>query len=118
MKTVKIGVMPRDKIQKRIIDIAAGRYKPKRGEPKIWFSSIKSVAQILDEKNIKLLQIMDEKKPETIRELAKYSGREESNLSRTLKKLESYGVVRIERKNKQAKPIAKATQFNICYGFY
>ena len=42
MKAIKVGIMPADKFQQRIIDIAAGRYKPSTNEPKIWFNSLKS----------------------------------------------------------------------------
>ena len=49
-------------------------------------------------------------------ELAKLSGRQPSNLSRTLKTMERYGIVELRKKAKAIKPIAKATAFNIQYG--
>ena len=42
---LKIGIMPREKFQQRILDITSGKYKPKRNEPKIWFHSMKSVGE-------------------------------------------------------------------------
>jgi len=45
MKNIIVGVMPKEQFQKRMFDIAAGRIKPKRGEPKIWFHSMKSLAK-------------------------------------------------------------------------
>ena len=116
MKTVKIGIMPREDIQKRILDIVAGRYKPKPSEPKIWFSSLKSVSQILSTENMELLKIINKRKPKSFKELAQYTGRHESNLSRTLKKLESSGVIEVDRTKKETRPIAKSTQFDIRYG--
>ena len=115
MRVLKIGIMPRNQFQKRAIDIAAGRYKPKRGEPKIWFSSIKSISEVLSDNNIRLLKIIDERHPETLTELAEISGRQTSNLSRTLKTMERYGIVELQKKAKSIKPIAKATAFNIQY---
>ena len=47
MKKIVIGIMSQDKIRKRILDIARGDYKPKRNEPKVWFPSMKSVAEVL-----------------------------------------------------------------------
>ena len=48
---VKIGIMPLDKFKERTISIAKGQYKPKAHEPKIWFISMRSLANILSEKN-------------------------------------------------------------------
>ncbi len=117
MNILKVGIMPREAFQKRVIDIAAGRYKPKRGEPKVWFSSMKSLAQILNESNVQLLKLIEEKKPETLKQLAELSGRQESNLSRTLKTLERYGIVKLikQKQSRAIKPIAKAIEFNIYY---
>lgn len=39
--------MPSKQFQQRVLDIAAGRYKPKQGEPKIWFSSVNSLNEVL-----------------------------------------------------------------------
>jgi hypothetical protein len=38
MKAIVIGIMPQDKIRERVLSIARGDYKPKSGEPKIWFT--------------------------------------------------------------------------------
>jgi hypothetical protein len=51
MKTIVIGVMPQEQIWARAIAIAKGEYKPKPGEPKIWFTSMKSVAEVLSDQN-------------------------------------------------------------------
>lgn len=50
---------------KDTISIAKGEYKPKADEPKVWFESIKSLAQILSNENQDLLKIIDEKHPRT-----------------------------------------------------
>ena len=113
MTMLKIGVMPRDKFQKRMLDIASGKYKPKRTEPKIWFHSMKSIGELLNDKNIRLLKIIDEEKPESLKVLSELSGREISNLSRTLHKMASYGIVKLEKHRQSLKPIANATEFNI-----
>ncbi|MBV8046207.1 MAG: DUF2442 domain-containing protein [Paludibacterium sp.] len=43
-KTVKIGIMPQEKIRERVRAIASGDYKPTPNEPKVWFTSTKSQA--------------------------------------------------------------------------
>jgi predicted transcriptional regulator len=63
MKTIAVGIMPEAQLRKRLLDAAAGKYKRAANEPKIWFQSLKSVAEILNENNIKLLTIIDKMKP-------------------------------------------------------
>lgn len=70
MKKLKVGIMPSDKFQQRVLDIAAGRYKPSPDEPKIWFSSLKSLGEVLDENNIRLLALIEKAKPASPNELA------------------------------------------------
>ena len=113
MKTVKIGVMSEDKLRQYMLDIAAGRIVPKRGAPKIWFHSIKSLAEVLSDNNRALLKIIADKEPETIKELAQLSGRQPSNLGRTLKTFESYGFIKMEKTARTKKPVAKAVDFDI-----
>ncbi|WP_446470640.1 HVO_A0114 family putative DNA-binding protein [Xenorhabdus stockiae] len=108
-----IGVMNEELIRKRVLAIAKGEYKPKSGEPKIWFTSMIALAQVLSENNIALLRMMDEQKPETMTELADLSGRKLSNLSATLKTLNRHGFVRLEKSGKNVKPIALFTDFEI-----
>ena len=113
MKKIVIGILPQAKIRQRMLAIAKGEYKPRRGEPKVWFTSMKSLAEVLSDKNRALLNVIAESKPDSLQDLAKLTGRQASNLSRTLKTLESYGFVELKKDNKKIKPVAKATQFEI-----
>lgn len=113
VKVIKIGIMPADAFRERMIDIAAGRVVPKRGEPKIWFSSLKSATEVLSDANRELLKMIVEEKPQSYQELAVMSGRKPSNLGRTLKTLEQYGIVHIKRRARVKQPIAKAYNFDI-----
>jgi len=113
MKKVVIGILPQDKIRQRMLAIARGDYKPKKGEPKVWFTSMKSMAEVLSDKNRALLHIIAETNPESLQELAEATHRQPSNLSRTLRTLENYGFVELKRKNKKIVPVAKAVEFEI-----
>ncbi|MFO1432028.1 MAG: MarR family transcriptional regulator [Candidatus Competibacteraceae bacterium] len=77
------------------------------GLPKHWFDSEETALQsntdvvaaealvkLLSPDNLAVLQIINREKPESIRRLAELSGRKESNLSRTLKKLEKAGIIK------------------------
>ncbi|MEI7267001.1 helix-turn-helix domain-containing protein [Pectobacterium versatile] len=108
-----IGVMPEAVIRARMLAIVKGQYKPEEGDPKVWFTSMNALAQVLSNENIALLRLMDEQKPETLTELAKMSGRQKSNLSVTLKTLNSHGFVRLEKVGRSVKPVAMFTDFDI-----
>ncbi len=113
MKKVVIGIMSQDNIRKRVLAIARGEYRPKRNEPKIWFPSMKSIAEVLSDNNRALLNMIVEIQPESLTELAVAAGRQPGNLSRTLKTMEHYGFVELKREKKSVKPIVKVTEFEI-----
>ncbi|MBP0624915.1 MULTISPECIES: HVO_A0114 family putative DNA-binding protein [Cupriavidus] len=113
MKTIVIGIMPQEKIRERVLAIARGEYRPKASEPKIWFTSMKSLAEVLSDDNRALLRVITETKPESISELAEATGRKPGNLSRTLKTMSNYGIVDLKREKNHVRPVAKATDFRI-----
>jgi predicted transcriptional regulator len=113
MKTIVIGIMPQEQIRARMLAIARGEYKPKPGEPKVWFTSMKSLAEVLSDENRALLKVIAESKPESISALAEATGRKPGNLSRTLKTMSNYGIVEMRREKRHVRPIAKATEFRI-----
>lgn len=96
-RVLRIGIASTEQMRARTIAIAQGKYKPSADEPKVWFTSVESLAQVLSRPNKLLLEIIRNAKPESMTELAKLSGREISNLSRTLKTMERYGIVRLNR---------------------
>ena len=113
MKTVTIGILPQNKMRERILAIAKGEYMPDPSEPKIWFTSMRSLAEVLSDDNRALLKIIQEANPESISSLAMMTGRKPSNLSRTLKTMSNYGLVEMRREKNHVRPIAVATEFQI-----
>jgi predicted transcriptional regulator len=84
-------------------DPAAAKDVPKR-----WFDSEEAALQssasdvsaeamvkLLSPENLAMLQVISRDKPESMRQLAELTGRKESNLSRTLKKFEKAGLVKL-----------------------
>jgi predicted transcriptional regulator len=53
-KTANIEILSKADYIKRTIAIVKGEYKPKVDEPKVWFESIKSLAQVLINENQKI----------------------------------------------------------------
>ena len=115
-KTLKIGIISREDYKKRTIAIARGEYKPRKNEPKVWFESIQSMAQVLSSENQKLLRIIKEQKPASLKELALVSGRNSSNLSRTLNTMSRYGIVDLVKQERAVKAIVKITDFKVEFG--
>jgi predicted transcriptional regulator len=113
MKPISIGIMPQEKIRERVLAIARGSYKPKPNEPKVWFTSMKSLAEVLSDENRALLRVIIEMQPESISALAELTGRKPSNLSRTLKTMANYGIVELKRERNQVRPKAIAIEFRI-----
>src|SRR3989442_8046305 len=112
MRIITIGIMAQDRMRARALAIAKGQYKPKPGEPKIWFPSMRSVAEILSDENRALLQVIRESQPNSLGELSQLTGRQVSNLSRTLKTMSNYGLVELKREGgKQVRPVVKAEEF-------
>ena len=96
MKTLKVGIASQESYKKRTMAIAAGKYVPSKGEPKVWFESIGTLSQVLSDQNRALLELILQTHPQSLNELAERSGRATSNLSRTLRKMEQYGIVYFE----------------------
>lgn len=113
MKSIVIGIMPQEKIRERMYAIARGEYKPKSSEPKVWFTSMKSLAEVLSDDNRALLHVIKDAQPKSISSLAEMTGRKPGNLSRTLKTMSNYGIVEMKRENNHVRPIAKITDFHI-----
>ena len=67
------------------------------------YESADALLRLLTPDNRKLLAIIAQKQPKSVAALAALSGRAESNLSRTLAKLQSAGIIRMEGGEGRAK---------------
>lgn len=97
MTTLKVGIASYDEMKARTMRIAHGEHRVTPGEPRVWFTSTESFAKVLSARNRELLRIIAEKAPGSLDALARITGRAKSNLSRTLRTMERYGLVRLER---------------------
>jgi predicted transcriptional regulator len=98
MKTLKIGILPYEEMKARTLAIARGELTPAKGDPKVWLPSTETLGRILSGPNRALLAEIARSKPRTMSELAAKTGRKLSNLSRTLKTMERYGLVTLEKR--------------------
>jgi predicted transcriptional regulator len=97
MKTLKVGIASYEDMKARTMAIARGELRPKPGDAKVWFTSPESFAKLLSNRNRALLAQIADTNPATLHELATTTGRSPGNLSRTLKTMERYGLVRLHK---------------------
>jgi predicted transcriptional regulator len=97
MTTLKVGIASYEDMKARTMAVARGERRIAPDEPKVWFTSTESFAKVLSAGNRDLLRVIVEQAPGSIDELARMTGKAKSNLSRTLKTMAGYGLVRLER---------------------
>ena len=97
MTTLKVGIASYEEMKARTLAVARGERRVASNEPKVWFTSTESFAKVLSAGNRELLRVIAEKAPSSLDELAEITGKAKSNLSRTLRTMEGYGLVRLER---------------------
>jgi len=97
MTTLKVGIASYEELKERTLRVARGDQRISPRDPKIWFTLTESFARVLSAGNRALLRIIADKAPASLDELAQLSGRRKSNLSRTLKTMDRFGFVRLDR---------------------
>lgn len=108
-----IGIASREQMQARTMAIAQGKLRPSPSDPKVWFASVESLAQILSSQNQLLLELIRSRRPASIAELAELSGRAQSNLNRTLRTMERYGLVILTKANHRVTPEVPYDRFSV-----
>lgn len=100
MTTLKVGIASFEEMKERTLAVARGERRISPDEPKVWFTSIESFAKVLSAGNRELLGVIAKRSPASLEELSRLTGRAKSNLSRTLKTMEGYGLLTLERGEK------------------
>jgi len=97
MTALRVGIASYEEMKARTMAVARGERRVAPNEPKVWFTSTESFAKVLSAGNRELLRVIAEKAPGSLDELARLTGKAKSNLSRTLRTMEGYGLVVLER---------------------
>lgn len=113
MKKMIIGIASQQAIRARALAVARGDHQLRPDEPRIWFTSMRSLAEVLSDDNRALLRVIREQKLESLRQLAQCTERAPSNLPRTLETMERYGLVEMQRDLRTVRPVVKASEFVI-----
>ncbi len=113
MNKLVIGMASSQFIRQRTIDIAAGRVVPKKGDPKIWVSSMESIGRLLSKENYAMIEAIRQYRPLTISDLAKLVHREQANVSRTLSRMADFHIVELVETNGKKQPVVNWDQIVI-----
>lgn len=97
MTTLRVGIASYEEMKARTMAVARGELRVRKNDPKVWFTSTESFAKVLSAGNRELLRVIGEQAPGSLNELAQITGKAKSNLSRTLRTMEGYGLVNLER---------------------
>ena len=60
-----------------------------------------------------MLDVIRQTNPNSISELAQLTGRKQGNLSRTLKTMSRYGLVRMEKNERSLRPVVLADSYQL-----
>jgi predicted transcriptional regulator len=58
MKMIKVGIASQEEIRERMLAIAKGEFKPKPSDPRIWFTSMRSLSQAVSDESRALLDVI------------------------------------------------------------
>lgn len=96
-RILHIGIAPRERIHKRMLDIAKGaRRQP--DEPRVWFTSWEALARVLSKQNLLLIEMIREAEPASVTELARRVRRNKTNVLRSLKILKEFEIIDFEER--------------------
>jgi predicted transcriptional regulator len=102
---IKIGILSVEEQRKRAIDIASGKRKQDKSEPRIYFPSMAAAGRILSDDNMALLRVIREHNPQSVDDLAQKVGKPQSNVSRSLHAMEPYGLVELIKQGRHVTPV-------------
>ncbi len=71
----------------------------------VGFQSLSDLNKALTPERLKLISVIRESKPNSVKELASIVGRDMRNVYRDLKLLEGMGFVKLQKKGKEVKPV-------------
>lgn len=94
---MKMKIQSMQSLKKEMLAVARGERKAPADAAQTSFESVEAVMRLLTPENRFLLATIDQKNPVSVADLARLVNRAESNVSRTLGKLEACGFVRLRQ---------------------
>ncbi len=114
-RVIRVGIMSKEKMREYTIKIAKGEIKPAANAPKIFFPSLRAMAEALNDNSQALIEAINQHHPESVKALALLVNKDPGNVSRVLARLEQYGFVRMDKREgkKDKQPIALADKIEM-----
>lgn len=99
-------IVSHSKLRDEIMAVARGQQAAPADAGGQSFESVEALMRLLTPDNRRLLAMIRDRKPQSIAELAEWSGRAAPNVTRTLAKLEAVGFIRMEENQRRKIPTA------------
>ena len=114
IKKVKIGIKSTKKALEEFVQAGEAieqgqKVKPEKG---IYFASLSGFRRALTPKRLELLHIIKEKRPSSLQELARISGRNMKNIITDVSLLENLGLIELHRAQKGRKEATPRVGYN------
>lgn len=111
----KLKIQKLSALREEMKAVARGEKKAPAGAGKLSFNSVEALLRLLTPENRELLALLRNKKPGSLAELAKLSGRAAPNVTRTIGKLVDAGLVEVKvvKHRKVAVPVVKRLKIEI-----
>ncbi|HEX8664697.1 MAG TPA: MarR family transcriptional regulator, partial [Beijerinckiaceae bacterium] len=108
-------IQSHDHLRREMTAVARGEKPAPKDAARPSFNSVEAVMRLLTPENRALLAVLRDRKPQSIAELSKITGRASPNLTRTLAKLEAIGLIEMKTVNhrKIARPMVKKLRVEI-----
>lgn len=99
-------IVSHSKLRQEMMAVARGQQAAPTDAGGQSFESVDALMRLLTPDNRRLLAIIRDRKPQSIAELAEWSGRAAPNVTRTLAKLEAVGLIRMIEDQRRKIPMA------------
>ena len=99
-------IVSHSKLRNEMMAVARGQQAAPADAGGQSFESVEALMRLLTPDNRRLLAMIRDRKPQSIAELAEWSGRAAPNVTRTLAKLEAVGFIRMEENQRRKVPTA------------
>jgi predicted transcriptional regulator len=109
----KYKIQSHESLKQEMMAVARGEKPASKDAAVPSFNSIDAVTRLLTPENRALLATIRDRKPQSISELAEMTGRAQSNLTRTLAKLEAVGFVRMRLVARRKVPTASVRTLHV-----
>ena len=102
-----------DDLEAEMRAVARGERPAPADAAEMSFNSVEALGRLLTPENRHLLATIRDRKPRSIAELGRLTGRAPSNLTRTLDKLEAAGLIRMQKVNRRRVPVPGVRRIHI-----